>query len=67
MHIFMDICPFLLNLSFDTWSKRSLQSNLLIKCNMCFSCPLLLIKMDIPFGECGHFNEVGLLKSCDFL
>jgi hypothetical protein len=35
---------------------------------MCFSCPKLLIKIEIiPFGQCGHFNQVDLLKNCDFL
>jgi hypothetical protein len=23
--------------------------------------------MDIPFDQCGHFRQVNLLKSCDFL
>jgi hypothetical protein len=39
----------------------------LMKCNICFSCPKPLIKMDKPFGQCGHFDQVGLLKSRDFL
>jgi hypothetical protein len=34
---------------------------------MCFSCPKPLVKMDIPFGQCWHFGQVGLLKSHDFL
>jgi hypothetical protein len=33
----------------------------------CFSYPKPLIKMDIPFCQCGHFNQVGFLKSHDFL
>jgi hypothetical protein len=34
---------------------------------MCFSCPKPLIKIDIPFGQCENFNQVGLLKSHDVL
>jgi hypothetical protein len=28
--------------------------------------PQTLIKMEIPFGQCGQFNQVGLLKIHDF-
>jgi hypothetical protein len=31
---------------------------------MCFLCPKPSVKLNIPFGQCGHFDQVGLLKSC---
>jgi hypothetical protein len=34
---------------------------------MCFSCPKLLVEMDIPFGQCEHFGQVDLSKSNDLL
>jgi hypothetical protein len=49
------------------WSKKSFYSNVIIKCNMCFSCPKPLVKMDIPLGQCGHFGQIGILKSHIFL
>jgi hypothetical protein len=30
---------------------------------MCFSCPKFLIKINISFGQCEHFDQVDLLKS----
>jgi hypothetical protein len=39
----------------------------LVKCNMCFQCSKPLVKMDIPFGQCGHFYQVGLIKTLCFL
>jgi len=29
--------------------------------------PQTFNQMDIPFGQCGHFDEVAFLKSCDLL
>jgi hypothetical protein len=28
------------------------------KRTMCLSRPMLLIKVNIPFGQCGHFSQV---------
>jgi len=33
---------------------------------MSFHAPTL-VKMDIHFGQCGHFSQVSLLKKRDFL
>jgi hypothetical protein len=33
----------------------------------CFLCFKPLVKMDIPFGQYEHFDQVSFLKSCDFL
>jgi len=30
------------------------------------SCHKPLIKMDMPFGQCEHFDQVDLFKSRDF-
>ncbi len=67
MAILIDICPFWPNIQINTWLKRSFLSNVLVKCNMCFSWPKILVKMEIPFGQCEHFNQVSLLKHHDFL
>ncbi len=63
----MAILMLWLDIWLDTWSKRSLQSNVLVKCHMCFSCPKPFIKMVIPLGQCGHFSQVGILKNLHFL
>jgi hypothetical protein len=34
---------------------------------MCFSCPKHLVKMDIPFGQCGHLCQVGFYEKLWFL
>jgi hypothetical protein len=36
--------------------------NVPIKHNFCLSCPKALIKITIPFGQCGCFNQVGPFK-----
>ncbi len=43
----------------------------LVKCfnknNLYLSCPRPLVKMAIPFGQCGHFNQVGPFEKSHFL
>jgi hypothetical protein len=34
---------------------------------MYFSCPKPLVKMNISFGQCEHYDQVNLLKSRIFL
>jgi hypothetical protein len=49
-----------------TWSKRSFSSNVLIKSNLCLSCPRPLVKIIIPLGQCEYFNQVGPSKKSHF-
>ncbi len=63
----MDLQPFLSDVWFVTWSKRSLQSNVSVKSNSCLSCPKLLVNTTIPLGQCGHFSQVGPFEKSCFL
>jgi hypothetical protein len=54
-----------LDVWFVGWSKghfsQMFQSN-----NLHFSCPKLLIKTNIPLGQCGHFSQVGPYENSHF-
>ncbi len=63
----MNFWPFLSNVWFVTRSKRPLQSSVLIKMNLCLSCPKNLVKTTIPLGQCRHFNQVGASEKSCFL
>jgi hypothetical protein len=45
----------------------TLVSNVLIKSNLCLSCPKHLVKTTIPLGQCEHFSQVGPSKNSCFL
>jgi hypothetical protein len=45
----------------------TLKSNVLVKNNTCLSCPNLQVKMDITFGQNGHFGQVGPSKMSWFV
>ncbi len=38
-----------------------------IKSNLCLSCPKPLVKMTIPFCQCGYFHQVGPSEKSRFL
>jgi hypothetical protein len=45
----------------------SLESNVLVKNNMCLSCPNPLVNMDIISSQNKHFDQVGPFKRSWFI
>jgi hypothetical protein len=58
-----NILESVLNIHYPTSCLQIVKKVILIKCNIYFSCSKFLVKMNIHFGQCGHFNQINLLKS----